>query len=326
MCLAVFLQLPLQGIHRLLKVVTLSIVLLLHVRVQVEALRPSLHVLAVQRRDTLLECFWLRDCLHAVAEIQLEALDQRQILPEPPLLRLDLLLQGSLLHLKLRDVESKLLVLPHVITELIIHGLCLSLHRSDVCRLRVDLRLELLDLVVQHKSELGQFLILLLEILDALLLVRDGLVSLLDLLLVGVLVLHQRNDPLFGPSALVLFLPNLFLLLRHLALEIVVILLMDAGLAPQSHLLILLLRQLLLVHLFQLLDLPVGILLELLQRLLVVLESLLLLLDNSVLVIPVFALDLVRIILHVVDDPRVLVQKRSVLSLPLLLFPLQVLS
>lgn len=62
-----------------------------------------------------------------------------------------------------------------------IHVLDLVLHVGNFDLSRLNLFLELLDLVVQHELELFQLLILLLELKDTLLLVADCLVALFDL-------------------------------------------------------------------------------------------------------------------------------------------------
>mmetsp|Transcript_5730 Transcript_5730/g.14597 ORF Transcript_5730/g.14597 Transcript_5730/m.14597 type:complete len:264 (-) Transcript_5730:1970-2761(-) len=101
---------------------------------------------------------------------------------------------------------------------------------------------------------------------------------------------------------------------------------MDASLATQTHLLILLLRQLLLVHLLEFLDLAVGVLLQLRQHLLVLLEGSLLLADDAVLRLSVLALELLKVETHLIDDTLMLLEHGGVLHLPLLLLPLQVLG
>ena len=55
----------------------------------------------------------------------------------------------------------------------------LDLHVDNVLLARLNLFLELADLVVQHKLELLKLLVLFLQIVDAVLLVLDGLVTLL---------------------------------------------------------------------------------------------------------------------------------------------------
>mmetsp|Transcript_78628 Transcript_78628/g.200129 ORF Transcript_78628/g.200129 Transcript_78628/m.200129 type:complete len:376 (-) Transcript_78628:762-1889(-) len=299
--LAVFLQLPLQRVHRLLEVVALPLVLRLHVRVQVKLLGAGLHILPVQVGHALLEDLRLGDVFEHVAKVQLEALDESQIIAQPSLLRLDLLLQCALLHLELRDVEGQLFVLPHVVVELVVHRLCLLLHGLDVGSLGVDLSLQLLDLVVEDKLELLQLLILLPQIVDAQLLVCDGLIALLDLFLVRILVLEQGHDHLLLMSVFLLLLFDVVRPLLHLTVEVVVILLVDASLPSKSDLFVLLLREFLLVHLLKLLDLAISILLQLCQGLLVGLEGQLLLLDDAVLRLSVRLLDRLEVAIQMVD-------------------------
>ena len=61
--------------------------------------------------------------------------------------------------------------------KLAIHLLNLLLHVRNLLLTRLNLLLQLLDLVVKHKLELFKLLVLLLEVIDASLLVADGLVS-----------------------------------------------------------------------------------------------------------------------------------------------------
>mmetsp|Transcript_26395 Transcript_26395/g.58050 ORF Transcript_26395/g.58050 Transcript_26395/m.58050 type:complete len:243 (-) Transcript_26395:1222-1950(-) len=239
--------------------------------------------------------------LHAVAEVQLEALDELEVFPQPALLRLDLLLQGTLLHLQLGDVKSKLLVLPHVVVQLSIHGLDLGHHGGNVVILGVDLSFELFDLIVQDELEFLQLLILLPQVIDTLLLICNGLVALFNLLLVRVLLFQQATNLLLCLPVLLLLFADSLLLFLHLALEVIEVLLVDPRLSPQSDLLVFLLRKLLLVHLLQLFNLPICILLELSQGLPMLVEGLLLLLDDAVASLPVGSLLLLKVLAHCIN-------------------------
>mmetsp|Transcript_94488 Transcript_94488/g.225167 ORF Transcript_94488/g.225167 Transcript_94488/m.225167 type:complete len:298 (-) Transcript_94488:1773-2666(-) len=103
-----------------------------------------------------------------------------------------------------------------------------------------------------------------------------------------------------------------------------VVLLVDARLTTESDFVILFLCQLLLIHLFQLFNLSIGILLQLCQCLLMVLESHFLFLDDPVHGLSVHPLDLLGILLHLLNDARMLCQESRVLSFPFLLFALQI--
>mmetsp|Transcript_9007 Transcript_9007/g.25094 ORF Transcript_9007/g.25094 Transcript_9007/m.25094 type:complete len:200 (+) Transcript_9007:1119-1718(+) len=103
------------------------------------------------------------------------------------------------------------------------------------------------------------------------------------------------------------------------------VLAVDTCLPAQTNLLVLLLRQALLIHLLELFNLTVSVLLQLRQRFLVVLESLILLSDDAVLRLAIGLLMLLELLLHALNDRLVLTHQRGVLRLPLLLFPLQVL-
>mmetsp|Transcript_127451 Transcript_127451/g.360643 ORF Transcript_127451/g.360643 Transcript_127451/m.360643 type:complete len:789 (+) Transcript_127451:685-3051(+) len=259
-------------------------------------------------------------------QIVLEPFDDRLAICHLFPLRHDLLLQAPLLALELFYIYLQLLVLPVVVLQVRVHRLDLLLHLGDAVVLRVDLQLELPDLVIQDELELLELLVLLLQVVDALLLVRDGLVALLDLLLVRVLVLHQDDDFLLRLPVLLLLLPHVVLLLLHRALEVVVVLVVDAGLPAEADLLVLLLRELLLVVLPQLLHLPVRVLLELGEGLLVLLEGLVLLLDDAVLLLPVRFLEPLEVLPHLAHDAPVLLHEARVVALPLLLLALEVLG
>mmetsp|Transcript_64372 Transcript_64372/g.153532 ORF Transcript_64372/g.153532 Transcript_64372/m.153532 type:complete len:299 (+) Transcript_64372:1702-2598(+) len=99
----------------------------------------------------------------------------------------------------------------------------------------------------------------------------------------------------------------------------------DARLTSQPYLLIFLGSQLSLVHLLELLDFSVCILLQLRQGLLVLLKGAFLLLDDAVALIPHVLLLPVVICPHLVNDAIVAFGEAAVLHLPLLLFSLKVL-
>merc|ERR1719199_177594 len=100
----------------------------------------------------------------------------------------------------------------------------------------------------------------------------------------------------------------------------------DASLASQTDFLILLLCELLLIHLLQFLYLPVCILLQLSQRLMMLLESLFLHFNDPVTLVPIGPLLLLELHTHLIDHAIMAMNKLPMLSLPFLLLSVKVLS
>mmetsp|Transcript_21298 Transcript_21298/g.53663 ORF Transcript_21298/g.53663 Transcript_21298/m.53663 type:complete len:797 (-) Transcript_21298:529-2919(-) len=187
------------------------------------------------------------------------------------------------------------------------------LHVGNLKLPRLDLLLELLDLVVEHKLELLQLLVLLLEVVDALLLVPDGLVALPDLFLEARDLLLEHRD-----LVVELLLPRHELLVVVLAvlnlLELRVELLAhDAVLPLEAQVLLPLRRELDLVLVLELLDLLVRVLLHLPPRLLQLPQQVVLLVPHPLqgqLLLLQLVLVLVRQLLHQalvrLDEERVL--------------------
>lgn len=71
------------------------------------------------------------------------------------------------------------------LTDFLAHVLQLDPHLHRLLLARPALLLELVDLVLEHELELLQLLLLAHEVVDALHLLLDGLLALLDLLVVG---------------------------------------------------------------------------------------------------------------------------------------------
>merc|ERR1712118_593719 len=99
---------------------------------------------------------------------------------------------------------------------------------------------------------------------------------------------------------------------------------MDACLASKPHLLVFLLRELVLEHLLELLDLAVRVHLELEQHLEVLLEGLLLLLHDLLPLLVVAHALLVESLLPSFEDLGVLLEQRSVLRVPVLTLAVKV--
>mmetsp|Transcript_12173 Transcript_12173/g.29520 ORF Transcript_12173/g.29520 Transcript_12173/m.29520 type:complete len:206 (-) Transcript_12173:244-861(-) len=85
---------------------------------------------------------------------------------ELPALLHYLVYEAALLRLETGNVLLQQLVFPVVVLKIRIHSLDISLHGRNIVVFRIDLRLKLLDLVVEDKLELLQFLILLFELVN----------------------------------------------------------------------------------------------------------------------------------------------------------------
>mmetsp|Transcript_40371 Transcript_40371/g.111217 ORF Transcript_40371/g.111217 Transcript_40371/m.111217 type:complete len:213 (-) Transcript_40371:907-1545(-) len=205
--------------------------------------------------------------LDTLVEVVLETLDDRLAIRLFLALRHDLVLQALLLCGKLLDVLLELFLLPVVILKLGVHELNLFFHVGNAVVLRIDLCLELLDLVVQHELEFLELLILLLQVVNPLLLNSDGVVALLYLPQIVFALLLQLVDLLLLFACLVLELLQLLPLFLHVPLELLVIPLVDPRLSPQAHLVLPLGFQPQLLLFFELLDFAVCVLLQLSPRL-----------------------------------------------------------
>mmetsp|Transcript_26003 Transcript_26003/g.85569 ORF Transcript_26003/g.85569 Transcript_26003/m.85569 type:complete len:499 (+) Transcript_26003:589-2085(+) len=228
----------------------------------------------------------------------------------------DLLLLSLQLQFVVSYGELQITVGLMVSLKLVVHLLDLKLHVGYLELARLNLLLELLDLVVEHELELLQLLVLLLQIVNSLLLVPDRLVPLPDLLLQPRDLLLQHRDlvvELLLPchQLLVVVLGRLYLL--QLRMEFLP---HDPVLSLQPKVLLSLCPQLRLVLVLELLDLLVCVLLHLLPCLFQLPHQLLLLVPHSLkrkLLLLQLVLVLVRQLLH---EPLVRFDQQRVLLVP----------
>lgn len=121
------------------------------------------------------------DTSHALGQLQLESLhDSTRFMNNIPFI-VHFLLGGMQFLTQIIDRQLKLIVGGVILLQFHVHLLNLLGHGEDLVLARLNLVLELLDFVVENKFELFQFLVLLLEIVNALLLVLDGTIALFDL-------------------------------------------------------------------------------------------------------------------------------------------------
>jgi hypothetical protein len=109
---------------------------------------------------------------------------------------LDLVGKALLSHSEIINNQCQVQVHSIEVLQLLTHLVCLLIQGLNLELSWTDISLQLLDLIIEHKLELLQLLGLLLEIDDALVLVFDGLVSLLQLVLLTLDLLLQLADDL----------------------------------------------------------------------------------------------------------------------------------
>jgi hypothetical protein len=109
---------------------------------------------------------------------------------------LDLVGKTLLSHSEIINNQCQVQVHSIEVLQLLTHLVCLLIQGLNLELSWTDISLQLLDLIIEHKLELLQLLGLLLEIDDTLVLVFDGLVSLLQLVLLTLDLLLQLTDDL----------------------------------------------------------------------------------------------------------------------------------
>mmetsp|Transcript_21577 Transcript_21577/g.35934 ORF Transcript_21577/g.35934 Transcript_21577/m.35934 type:complete len:425 (+) Transcript_21577:667-1941(+) len=150
-----------------------------------------------------------------------------------------------------------------VVLQIRVHGLDLLFHLCNLVILRIDLCLQFSDLVVQHKFELLELLILFLQLIDLPFLVADGAIPLPDLFGIVIPLLVQLGDLLLFFPFLFFVSHQLIIFLLHLLIQLLAVALVDAGLTSQANLVVALRLQTRLLIFLQLLNLPIRVQLQL---------------------------------------------------------------
>ena len=273
--LSLLLQTLLERVDRVLKVPLLVLVLLLDVRVYLHVLYLLvLHVRVQVLIDTSLELVEVVNELDSPVDSVGESLDEDVVgsYLGPVLLDqlLHVLLPGPQVVYDVAEVGIDLVV----VLKVLVHFIGLLLQTSDLHLPGRDVPLELLDLVVQHELELLQLLRLLLQLIYLLLSITDELV--LGRYLTGLVldVLLERVEDLVLVSDLDALLLLVSLEFLDIALQVLVLVLGQLQLCLRLETHVLHLRLVLHVLLVDLLDLELGICIDLSECLLVVLPDL----------------------------------------------------
>ena len=219
--LVLLLESLLQGSLGSVQVSSLVILLLLDVLINLHVLRVlRLDVLVEVLVDDLLQLLKVVDVLHDPVDIGLHQLDVDVVLDSLEPVSESGLGHHVLLGLQLIDKEAKTGVESVVVTQLVVHLLGLTVQLNDLSGFGSDVLSQVFDLVVQHELELLEFLGLLLEGVDLVLLVTDLGVFLIDLLLHGLDVSLQLSLLLSLELELLLFSDDLSVELVDLNLQI----------------------------------------------------------------------------------------------------------
>ena len=124
-----------------------------------------------------------------LGDVALKGDDLKVVLCNDCVEEVDLLLHALLPQVEVGHDQTEVGVGPLEVEDLGVHVGDLLLHLSDLLLPGSDVPLQLFDLVVEDELELLQLLGLLLELEDPPGLILDGLLSLLDFLLVAILLL-----------------------------------------------------------------------------------------------------------------------------------------
>mmetsp|Transcript_9302 Transcript_9302/g.21480 ORF Transcript_9302/g.21480 Transcript_9302/m.21480 type:complete len:453 (+) Transcript_9302:640-1998(+) len=311
-------ELLLETLHRLLQVVSLSVVLTLDVAVELLVFDTIRNVFLVQTLSGVSQSGWFLDELHGLVQVILEPLDDRLAVTHLLALANDFFLKALLFVAELLDVDLELFVFSVVVLKVRIHGLDSQLHDVNVVILWINLCFQFTDLVVENELELLQLLVLLLEVIDSALFVANCPIAVFDFLKVVISVLDQLVYLLLLLSRLFLVVTKLLFLFRHLAFQVLVIPLVNTRLSTQPHLVILLQLEPLLFFILELLYLSIGVLLQLPHCLLVHTLGQTLLLHNEADLVLVARLLLCKLAMHVIDGAVVSIDHVVMLLFPLL--------
>mmetsp|Transcript_11041 Transcript_11041/g.27865 ORF Transcript_11041/g.27865 Transcript_11041/m.27865 type:complete len:408 (-) Transcript_11041:2445-3668(-) len=266
--LHVLVELAFERLDGLLEVLPLPRVLRLQVCLHPRGGGVVARVARVEGLHRVLEGLGVLHVLDGLVQVRLERAQLPACVGELGALRDDLALQSIEAQAQVGERQLEGAVGAVVVLQLAVHLPNLLTHLENLHLSRLDLLLELLDLVVEHELELLELLVLFLEVVDALLLIRDGLVALLDLSLEPGNVLLETRDLrvellLVGEERV-----DLLLLFVDLFLQRDELLVHDAVLALESQGLVALVCKAGLVLCAELVHLAVHILFDLMPRLL----------------------------------------------------------
>lgn len=180
-----------QIVNVVFKVLSLVGVFPVQVGVSLLILDLFLDVLLVEADDALLEFLEVSDVMqaleHIVLELLLEALLVIQLLAQVR----HLVSQALLSHSEIINDQSQVLINTIKVLKLLSHLVGLLIKLLDFNLTGSNVTLELLDLVIEDELELLKLLCLLLQVIDALVLVADGGLTLLNLSLLRVDLLAE---------------------------------------------------------------------------------------------------------------------------------------
>jgi len=170
-----------QIIHIVFKVLALIGILAMKVSISLLILDLFFDILFVKADDSFLELLEISNMMEAlediVLELLLEALLFIKLLPQMS----DLICQTFLSHTQIVHDKRKILVNTIEMLELLTHLISLLIQFLNLDLTGSNITLEFLNLVVEDELELFKLLGLLFEIVDSLVFIADGSLTLLDL-------------------------------------------------------------------------------------------------------------------------------------------------